>query len=130
MAAGGATAKDVRALAATPKARLIHLYEVPPELAEGSGVTSIGLVELTAAEELMAAKRVKGESLNLAYELVKQSLAEVSGKPVTLADGSADEAWASFGAKLRHVLLQAWGDLHKAPAEAEELFFKSRRVKV
>lgn len=109
--------------------RTIHVYDVPRELSDTDDITSIGLVELTAEEELMAAKRTRDDSMKLGFELIKQSLAEVNGSPVSLADGSADKAWTSMGAKLRHVLLQAWHEIHKAKEDVEQSFLKSRRMK-
>lgn len=109
--------------------RPVHIYEVSPELSDGCGVTSIGLVELTADEELMAAKRTRDDSMKLGFELIKQSMAEINGATVSLADGTTDRAWNTMSAKLRHVLLQAWHEIHKAKEEVEKGFLKSRRVR-
>jgi hypothetical protein len=63
-----------------PRQRPVYQFEVPEQLA--NGVTSVGLVELSADEEIMATKRSRGDTMRLAYELAKQALVEVNGAKV------------------------------------------------
>lgn len=115
--------------AAKASARPVHVFEVPSGL-DGDGVTSIGMVELTADEELMATKRAHGDTMRLAYELVKQSLVEINGAKASIADGTADTAMNKMSPKLRQLVLGAYGELHAPPEGAAEAFFKSRKVRV
>lgn len=110
------------------KDRPIFEYDVPDEC--GGDVRSVGIVELTTGEELLATKRARGDAMRLAYELAKQSLVEVNGAKVNIADGSADEAWAKMTPKTRNLVLGAYGDLHAPSDGAAEAFRASRRVKV
>lgn len=103
-------------------------YDVPPEI--GNGVTTIGLRELTAQDELMSSRRAAGDSFQLAYELAKSSLAEVNEKKVSLADGSTDKAWDTFNSQLRQLVLTAYAEIHNVDEKKTKDFLKSKRVKV
>ena len=121
------------AIAAKPP-RAVHTFDVPKSL--GAPYSSIGLVELETGEELMAAKRAGTEPMGLAYELTKQSIAEVTDagasapRSVSLADATTDEVWRRGGPKLRQLLLQAYSLLHTPGDEAEQDFLKSHRTSV
>ena len=113
----------------TPE-RQMYEYDIPPKMAKTTGITSVGLVQLTADEEITSAKRARNDNMRLAYELVKASLVAVNGKKVSLADGSADTAWNKMDPKVRALVLQAYAELHNAPEESVEDFLASRKVKV
>jgi len=115
-------------MAEMKKARPVYTYDIPAPLA--NGITSIGIVELTTQEELMAAKRAAGDTHRLAYELTMQSLAEVNGSPVKLMDGSADKAFNDMGPKVRQLVMQAYGRLHGPEDSIVEGFLGSQKVKV
>jgi len=108
--------------------RPVYVYEVPENV--GGDVTVVGLVELTAEEEVLATKRAKNDPIRLAYELAKQCLVEVNGQPVKLADGSADTAWGKMNPKVRNLVLSAYAELHSPPEGAAEDFLRSRQVRV
>lgn len=110
--------------------RPIHTYTVPMGLAEETGIQSVGLVELNAQDELNAAKRAKGDTTRLAYELSKAALAEVNGQKLSFGDGSLDSAWLRMHPKIRNMVLAAYGDLHAPPEGSVDDFLKSRQVKV
>lgn len=110
--------------------RAIHTFTVPAKLAEQTGVSSVGLVELTALDELGAAKRAKGDTTRLAYELSKAALAEVNGEKLSFADGSLDRVWVKLHPIIRNMVLAAYGDLHAPPEGSVDDFLKSRQVKV
>ena len=110
------------------KVRPVYEYDVPARFA--NGITSIGVIKLTSQEELMAAKRAHNDSHKLAYELALQSLAEINGQRVSLADGTADTAFKDMDPQVRQLVLQAYADQH-VPEEADVRDFRaSRRVKV
>lgn len=110
---------------AAQRGRAVHTYEVPA-IIEGD-VRTVGLVELTADEELMATKRSRADNVRLAYELAKQSLVEINGQQVTTADGSSDKAWTTMPPKVRNLVLQAYADLHAPPEGAIEGFLQTRQ---
>jgi len=109
--------------------RPVYTYQVPSNLG-GEDFKSIGLVQLTAREEMMAAKRSNGDPIKLAYEQVQQSIAEVNGEKVSIADGSADKAFNAMPPMVRNLVMAAHAKLH-SPAESDvELFLQSREVRV
>lgn len=114
---------------ATKKDRPIYVYDVPPAC-EDAEVQSVGLVQLTTGEELMAAKRAHGDNFKLAYELAKQCVVEVNGEKVGIADGSVDTAWGKMAPQTRNLVMGEYAKLHAPPEGAEEAFRASRRVKV
>ena len=115
-------------LEAVKSSRAVHTYTLPERL--HPSIKTVGLVELTPVEELMATKRSGSDGIRLAYELAKQALAEINGAPVRLADGSSDTAWESMGAKVRNLVLGAYADLHTPPDGAADAFLKSHEVRV
>ena len=111
------------------QARAVNVYDVPKTVVQGdNAITSIGLVELTAHEELEAAKRAHGDSSRLAFELCKQSLVEVNGTKVGLADGSADSVWDRMSPQVRNLIMSAYAELHAPPPGAAEDFLRTRKV--
>lgn len=116
-------------MAEDKKARPIYVYDVPAEC-EDAEVKSVGLVQLTTGEELMAAKRAHGDNYRLAYELAKQSVVEVNGEKVGIGDGTVDAAWSKMSPATRNLVLGEYARLHAPPEGAEEAFRKSRKVKV
>lgn len=112
------------------KNRAVNLFDVPNDIAESSGVLQVGMVTLTAEEELLCFKRAKGENAKLAMELSKASLVEADGKPLSHVDGSIDSFWKDLDPKLRQLILTAYADLHSAGDENQESFLKSRKIRV
>lgn len=111
--------------------RAVYEYDVPLSL-QIEGISAIGLVELTANDELMAANRASGASVQLAYELAKESVRLAvrgnSRQNVSTADGTADVLWAKMGAPLRSLVLQAYAEIHTPRREDVSSFLASRRV--
>ena len=107
----------------------VYVFTVPEDV-EANGVSSVGLRELTAQDELMCAKRAGGDSIRLAFEMAKQALAEVNEKKVSLVDGSADKAWDSFSSQIRQLVLTAYAEIHNVDEAKTKNFLKSRQVKV
>src|SRR5256885_1253432 len=88
-------------------ARDVFTFKVPPKMAARSGIQTIGLYELTTKEETQAAKRCGTDMSRMAYELTLAALASVNGKPVSMADGTAEEAWGKMGPKVRTLAMTA-----------------------
>ena len=103
---------------ASGASRPVYRYDVPRKLAKISGIEKVGLVQLTPDEELMGTKRARNDQARLAFEWAKQSLVEVNGKPVSLADGTSDKAWNDMHPKVRGLVVVAYGELH-TPEEDE-----------
>ena len=114
--------------ASTKKQRAINVFDLPEGIA--NGVTSVGMVTLTADEELAAWKSAKGDQAAHATALAKTSLVEVNGQPVKRGDGSLDTAWKEFSPQVRQLVLSAYAELHKVEEEALDSFLKSRKTVV
>ena len=112
------------------KTRAVNLFDVPEAVAAVSGVKEVGLVTLTAEEELTCFKRAKGDNAKLAMELSKTALVEADGKPLAQADGTVDTFWKDCEPKLRQLVLTAYAELHAAGEEDQQAFLKSRRTRV
>ncbi len=108
--------------------RVIHRFTVPESIP--GEVRSLGLVEITADEELKAEARCRGASDKRASEMAKQALVEVNGEPVGFADASVDKAWNNMHPKVRTLLASAWVRLHLANDDEVESFFASRMSSV
>lgn len=109
--------------------RPVYVYTVPPHLG-GDDFQTIGLVQLTAHEEMMAAKRSNGDPIKLAYEQVMQAIVEVNGERVSLANGTADRAFNTMGPMVRNLVMTAHAKLHAPPEADVDLFLQSREVRV
>lgn len=120
------------------KSRPVITYDVPEEIttdvpaALGAGTVykSIGMIELTADEELQASKRGGKDQYKIAFELAKASLREVNDKPVSSMDGHDELVWASMSAPLRSLVVDVYADIHSPRPEVAKRFLSSRRVKV
>lgn len=110
------------------EARVIHRFSVPDSIP--GEIRSLGLVEITAEEELKAEQRSKGAPDKRAAEMAKQALVEVNGEAVKFIDGSVDRAWNTMHPKVRTLLASAWVKLHLANDDEVESFFASRTSSV
>lgn len=108
--------------------RVIHRFEIPASIP--GDVRSLGLVEITAQEELHAEQRCKGASDKRAAEMAKSALVEVNGQKVQFADGSVDRAWNNLHPKVRTLIASAWVKLHLASDDEVDSFFASRTSSV
>lgn len=118
----------------TKTTREVNTYDVPKTVAKASGVTQVGMITLTADEELLCYKKARGDNAKLASELAKACLVEatVNGAVKKLAahDGSVDSFFANVDPRIRQLLLQAYADLHAVESEDSESFLKSRKLRV
>jgi len=112
--------------------RLLHSFKVPASLKGGltgkMEFTSVGLVELNGHEEAMAAKRLTGGTVTLAWELAKESLRSINGQPVSTCEGTADTAWNEMHPKLRSLVMNKHNELHNPSKEESEAFLASAEV--
>lgn len=117
--------KEMTPLTALPHQRPIHVFQVPVGLVT-YGITSIGMVELTANEEIMATKRSNNNPMQLGYELAKESLRMVDKKKVSTVDGTADAVFNNMHPKVRTLLAQAYTEIH-SPKDSDSKDFLSSR---
>ena len=110
--------------------RTLHVFTFPEGLAKEVGYKSVGIVELTADEQLQATKRCGQDAIRLAYELAKESLRAVDGSTVGAADGSVDKVWAALNPKALNLVIRAYSDIHNPNVEDVDSFLSSRTVKV
>ncbi len=115
-------------LAAAKKPRAIHTFTFPASVA--SDVRSVGFKELTAEEELVASKRAGQDAFRIIYERVRESLAEADGKPVSLADGTADAVWLGFPPPARELVVAGFQKIHSVEEKAAADFLGSQSVRV
>jgi hypothetical protein len=108
----------------TESDRVIHRFNIPASVP--GEIRSLGMVEITAHEEMQAEQRCKGASDKRAQEMAKQSIVEVNGEPVRIGDGSVDKAWNNMHPKVRTLVASAWVRLHLANDAEVESFFASR----
>lgn len=124
------SAGDLLQAAARLKAnRAVFEYTVPTALAQDTGIQTIGIVQLTGGEELMASRRCQGNLIQLSYELAKEALKQLNGK--VLEDGEADVFWANpANAKLRTLVVTAFNVVNQPTQDDAASFLASRTVKV
>ena len=110
--------------------RPINIYSVPARVTEECGVKEVGLVQLTAREQLDAIDRAQGKAARVAIEYIYSSLRIMDGAALSIADGTVEKAWGRCSPSLLELVVSAYGDLHN-PQEGEfEAFRASRRVQV
>lgn len=107
-----------------------HVFQIPAGMAEATGVSSVGLVELTAIEEMQATKKAGSDTMRIAFELAKSSLVEMNGKPLSRANGEHDSAWQTMHPKIRSLVLQAYTRIHQPESDEVEGFLGSATVEV
>lgn len=108
--------------------RALHTFDFPEDF--HPDWQSITLCELTAREQLEAAKRTKDTGLRLGHELIKQSIWDVNGERVSLGDGTLDRAWNSMPPAVLDLVMAGYAKINSATEEQQAGFLKSRRVRV
>lgn len=117
--------------------RETYIFDIPERMKKdgthlcfgGAAVDNVGLKLLLPNEERMVAKRCGQDAVRLTYELTKESLAEVNGQPVSVAEGTADDWWGRFHPQVRQLVMTGYAELNTPPDGAAEDFLESRRVK-
>jgi hypothetical protein len=116
-------------------ARPVHVFTVPPKLAESTGVKTLGLKTLTSDDELTCFKRARagapGErSANIAMELAKEALVEADGQKLSTADATVDTFWKELDPRLRQLVLAAYTKIHGAEDGDVDSFLESQTLRV
>ena len=99
--------------------RVVFTFKVPAKLqAEvGDGVQSIGLVKLSADEEIQASRMGKANDTTM-LELLKMSLRAVNGTAVSTGDATSDASLNRMDPKIRNLCVAAFSSIHN-PKEGE-----------
>lgn len=111
------------------KSRPVFTYVIPPKL-HRYGIKTVGLIELTANEELMATRRSAMSPMALAAELAKESLRKVDSKSVSTTDGTADFAFNTMHPKIRTLVMSAYNLLHNPDGDDTKGFLDSQEMSV
>lgn len=129
--------------ASSHNARAIYRYKIPASMAGlARDVATIGLVEITPDEEIMATKRCSNQPIRLAYELSLEAFREIGmagplgqdGRPTVVshrlstADGTADRVWRQLHPKIRTLVVTAYNELHNPKDGEAQDFLSSREV--
>lgn len=125
--------EDIHSALAPKSNRIVYTYTVPKEIASLCGVSSVGLVELTPNEMLLAQARGGDDRGQILFEMVKESWRRVDGRPIFTGDGSADVAWGSDKPgmnKLRTLLTSAFNKINNPEKTDNESFLASVSVTV
>jgi len=113
--------------------RATYRCKVPPGAAqsevEGFGlITSIGLHLLTASDEMVAAQRARGDVMRLAYEMARQCVGQVNGKPISTAEGALDTFWERCHPSLRTIIVSAYTKLNQPKQGDLDSFLASMEI--
>jgi len=123
---------DTAALQGVPqhKTREIYEYDVPAEFGNDVVKKTIALAKLRGEDEVEATKRASGDSVRLAFELVKLSIVEIDGRKVNHGEGEEETIWNGMEPKLRQLALAAYADLHTPSDSVTANFLKAKRMRV
>ncbi len=110
--------------------RIMHTFTLPPKVSAQVGIKTLGFVELTSNEELMATRRCNNDPIRLAWELPKESLRQIDGVAVGSSDGTIDAKWDAFHPKVRTFCSQAYQSLHNPAGEDVRAFLESRQSEI
>lgn len=111
--------------------RVQHTYKIPDKLlGDFGGIKQVTLVELTANEELLCAKRSNGDAMQLPFLLARESVKEADGEQLNTGDSTSDEFWNKISPRARGLLLHAFGRIHNVSREDTDAFFDAVEVVV
>jgi hypothetical protein len=123
------------------RTRAIYEYEIPDEDGLHSEVTQtfgslrkIGVRLLTPLEDKNAARACRGDPMQLAFELAKRSIAEVTNErgdviEILSRDAMHDELWGQMHPKIRSMVIQAYADNASPEEQTTASFLNSRKIK-
>lgn len=108
--------------------RVVYRFDVPASIP--GEIRSIGMVELTADEEVGIEVRCKNYPEKRAVEIAKAAIWEVNGQRITNGAGELDKAWNEMSPKLRSLVNRMWIKLHIADDSEAAFFEKSMTASV
>jgi hypothetical protein len=110
--------------------RDVYIFDVPEGYQSELVKKEVGLVKLRGGEEAEATRRAEGDSIRLAFELVKQSVWSVDGKQIQRHNAEDEKVWNDMDPRLRGLLLSAYGELHTPTEKVTSNFLKGMRTTV
>jgi hypothetical protein len=110
--------------------RPVYSYKFKKDIADKTGINSIGLVELTMDEMLLVLNRCGNNSLRFLYEAPLESIRKANGQKITTVDGSSDRIWNALGEKGRQYVIGAYGKIHTPDASDMKDFLADETVEV
>lgn len=111
-------------------------WDVPEELwkqAELYGfpaTKSFALRFSTPEDELHATQLAGGNQSKGSMELLKRCCVEIDGKPVTIADDSAHDAFVAMYPAIRTMIMLAFGQVHNPKEDLIKPFLSAPKVRV
>jgi hypothetical protein len=121
--------EDIRQALSAPENRVVYTYKLPASLTKLTGISSIGIVELTPSEIILAKARGGEDQFAVGLETIKEAWRRVDGRRLSTADGSVDVEWgknAPGWSKLRTLLGLAYNELHNPKKEDADDFLASQ----
>lgn len=108
----------------------VHTYTIPESL-RGEGVPAkVGMVQLTAGQELTASKVGGMDYTKAQYAAAKMSIVQFDGRPVDAVNAEVDKFWERVDPRVRALILSAYNRLSSPKKEDEDSFFASEAVSV
>lgn len=127
---------------AAPRPKTLIEFDVPDDeerlLAERTAsfgvIHTVCMKYLTPLEEKSAAQGAGTESIDLAHQLARRSVAGVVNEKgeyieVHNHDGTLDELWAQMHPKIRQLVIQGYADIAVPNQSTARSFLKSRRIR-
>jgi hypothetical protein len=114
-------------LAGNGHAKTVHTYTLPEGIRNG-GPTKVGIVQLSADQELLASKMGNFNFTKTQYAAVKLSIVSFDGRPVD--HDSVESFFDGADARIRSLLLQAYNKMTSPSRDDEDSFFKSEEIQV
>jgi hypothetical protein len=115
--------------------RPTHTYDVPPRGWAIVGIKSIGLVRLTADEEIAVLQKARssaklGDAVRVQYELAKAAIVSIDGQALRQHTEALEVAWNALTPPARTLLLRAYQDLHAVDEDITADFLKGKTTTV
>lgn len=106
-------------------------YVIPESLRDSTKKPAeVSLRQLTADEELQAARAGRFDVLKSQYEATKLMIVAIDGKAVSIADASVDSFWERADPRVRNLLVEAYNRMSSPTRGEQDDFFKSARIEV
>ena len=119
-------APDLAAIPGGATGQVVHTYEIPKRSRRPGQPTKVGMVELTAKDELLASKLGGDDLRAVQFEAAKRAVRFLDGKRTT--SDAVDEWWDACGSPVRALVMTAYARL-SSPAEGDaDVFLQSVEV--
>jgi len=79
---------------------------------------------------MIATQRARNDVMRLAFEMARQCVAQVNGKPINTGDGMLDIFWERCHPSLRTIIVSAYTKLNQPSQKDLDAFLQSCEVVV